>query len=327
MIAARFPLRTVWTAAALAVVAAAWVRSHPGAHPPPPPPPRPVKPPPLSPGTFGKGDPHPNAIDSDTGLSSGGVAYDWTVSAVGHLTASLQGIVGASSWSNPDAPTPDTGTTRAASWVALELRSPSRVTIRLSPKGDVLDPFGQLPGETGGADLRPAFTLYSGWQATGADEPNFPNRGVVPWAPDLSYLSHAASADGPVEASFELPAGLYSIALGGVGPAGTFDPGRQGYGASVSILSRALPAKVAPRGSRFLIRRGSHSLRGRFINPGSAALLAVQQNRRTRFLPARGPAWSVVVRGLRPGINHVYLTAVSHDGRVSPRRRIVIIRP
>jgi hypothetical protein len=313
-------------ALALALVGVVWVQSHPGPHPPPPPPPPPVKPPPLSPGFFLRGDPHPNAWDTDTGLSTGGIRYSWRIEAVGTLSAPLEGVVGALSWSDPESATPNTGWTRSAGWVALRLRSPSRVTIRLAPKAGVVDIFGQLPDETAGPDLRPAFTLYSGWQATGADETTYPNRGPIPWAPSLTYISHSASADGPVEASFELPAGLYTIALGGNGASG-FDPGRQGYGATVSILSRARPALVAPRGARFTTRRASHTLRGRFLNPQSAALLAVQQGKRTRFIRANGPSWSVVVRGLRPGINHVFLTAISHDGRTSTRRRIVIIRP
>ncbi len=302
--------------------AAAW--SHVGPHPPAKPPP-PLKVPALSPGTFGKGDPVPNRFDSTTGLSSGGIAYAWTVDAVGNFTAPLSGIVGASSWSDPVSLSAGEGWTRASAWVALSLRSPSRVTVRLSAKAGVPDPLGILPGETGGAELRPAFTLYSGWQETGPDETTYANGGDVPWAGALRYLGHTASpVTGAVTQSFELPAGLYTLALGGVHPGG-FDPGRQGYEATVSILSRAAPATVLTK-SRFAAKGKTYRLKGRFGNPGSAALLAVQQGKRTRFFPAKGGAWSVALAGLKPGRNDFYLTAVSKDGRVSPRKKVTIFR-
>lgn len=303
-------------------VAEAW--SHPGDHHPPPPP-KPIKPPPFSPGTYGKGDPVPNRFDTDAGQTTGGIAYAWTIEAVGNLTANLSGIVGASSWSDPEILSLGEGWTRASSWVALRLRSPSRVTVRIDRASGISDPLALLPGGVGGSGLRPAFTLYRGWQQAGAEEAIYPSQGAVPWAPSLSYLSHASgNGGGTVTAAFELPAGLYSLSLGGIGEPG-FDEGRQGYVASVSILSRALPASVIVKG-RFSTRKKRYRLKGRFRNPDSAALLAVQQNKKTRFHQAKGSAWSVMISGLKPDRNYLYLTAVSHDGRVSPRKRVIVIR-
>lgn len=318
-------LRSLAALGCLFGVAVAW--SHVGPHPTPKPPP-PVKAPPFSPGSHGRGDPVPNRFDTDTGLSSGGVGYAWTVDTVGHYHTTLLGIVGASSWSDPEAPVVGEGRTRASHWVALRLRSPSRVTIRHSAKTGVIDPLGLVPGETGGEDLRPAFTLYTGWQNAGPDETTYNSQGEIAWADALRYRAHAVDTGaGEAIASYELPAGLYSIALGGIGEAG-FDPGRQGYEATLSILSRALPASVITSRSHYTTRRPTLRLRGRFRNPESAALLAVQQNRRTRFLPARGKAWNVAISGLKKnhGPTYVYLSAVSKDGRVSPRKRIILLR-
>jgi len=303
-------------------VAVAW--SHVGHHPAPKPPP-PIRPPALSPGVFGKGDPTPNRFDTATGLSAGGLAYTWTVNAVGNFNARLTGVVGASSWSDPGSLPAGEGWTRASSWVALRLRSPSRVTIRLSRAAGIIDPLGILPGETGGDDLVPAFALYSGWQGAGAEGIRYPGTASIPWATALTYRFHQRDdGDGIVEGAYILPAGLYTLALGGVGGTG-FDAGRQGYVANLSILSRAVPASVWVT-ARHISKRNTYQLRGRFLNPSSAALLVVQQNGRTRFLPARSASWAVSVSGLKPGANYVYVAAISHDRRVSARKRITIIR-
>jgi len=312
-------VRLLTAALCLAGAAVAW--SHSGPHTP-----KPVQPPAPSPGSFGKGDPVPNRFNSETGTTTGGISYAWTVSSVGNLTANLNGIVGASSWSYPAASTPDEGSTRASSWIALRLRLPCLVTIRVSRAANIPDPLGILPGDLGGGDLRPAFTLYSGWQEAGSDEVAYPNKSAIPWASALSYLSHTEDeGDGIVETSLELPAGDYSIALGGIGAPG-FDAGRQGYEASLSMVSRALPASVLTKGSRFKTGKKSFRLTGRFLNPGSAASIAIQQNRKTVFLPANGSAWSANLTGLKPGLNYIYITAISLDGKVSSRKKITITR-
>lgn len=313
------PIRLLPAAICLVAAAVAW--SHPGAHVP-----KPVQPPAMSPGSFGKGDPVPNGIDAVTGETTGGIGYAWTVSSVGNLHAALSGIVGTSSWSDPGALSSDEGRTRASSWVALRLRFPSLVTIRLSRAANIPDPLGILPGDTGGGDLRPAFTVYSGWQESGPDNTTFPNKASIPWAGSLTYHSHTInSGSGSAVASIELPAGDYSIALGGIGTGG-FDEGRQGYEADLSILSRALPASILTKGSRFKTSKKAFRLTGRFGNAGSAAFVAIQQNKKTTFLPANGATWSADLKGLKPGLNYIYVTAVSHDGKISSRQKITITR-
>jgi hypothetical protein len=313
------PIRLATGALCLVAAAVAW--SHSGPHAP-----KPVQPPAITPGSVAKGDPVPNGIDSGSGETTGGIAYAWTVSAVGNLNAALNGIVGASSWSDPESLSADEGRTRSSSWVALRLRFPSLVTIRLSRAANIPDPLGILPGDTGGGDLRPAFTVYSGWQESGSDSTTYPNKSSIPWAGSLSYHSHAIDdGSGTVEASIELPAGDHSIALGGIGTVG-FDEGRQGYGADLSILSRALPASILTKGSRFKTSKKAFRLTGRFGNAGSAAFVAIQQDKKTTFLPANGGAWSADLKGLKPGLNHIYITAVSHDGKISSRRKITITR-
>lgn len=325
---ARPPMRTTkqaemirLCAAAICLIAAAVAWSHSGPHSP-----KPLQPPAISPGSFGKGDPVPNRVDSETGLTTGGIGYAWSVTSVGSLTAVLSGIVGASSWSDPESLAPDEGTTRASSWVALNLQFPSLVTVRLSRASNVPDPLGLLPGDTGGGDLRPAFTIYSGWQESGADETVYPTRSAIPWAPALSYHSHIGDeGDGLVETTVELPAGKYSIALGGIGAPG-FDAGRQGYEARFTTLSRALPASVLTKGKRFKTTKKKFRLTGRFLNPESAAFVAIQQNKKTKFLAARGRNWVANLTGLKPGVNTIYITAISLDGKISSRKKVTITR-
>lgn len=313
------PIRLATGAICLVAAAVAW--SHSGPHAP-----KPVQPPAITPGSVAKGDPVPNGIDSGSGETTGGIAYAWTVSAVGNLNAALNGIVGASSWSDPESLSADEGRTRSSSWVALRLRFPSLVTIRLSRAANIPDPLGILPGDTGGGDLRPAFTVYSGWQESGSDNTTYPNKSSIPWAGSLSYHSHALDdGSGSVEASIELPAGDYSIALGGIGTDG-FDEGRQGYEAGLSILSRALPATILTKGSRIKTSKKKYRLTGRFGNADSAAFIAIQQNKKTKLYRANGAAWSANIAGLKPGVNYIYVTAISLDGKISSRKRITITR-
>ena len=303
------------------LIAAAIAWPHSGPHPP-----KPVEAPAISPGSFAKGDPVPNRFETETGVSTGGIGYAWTVSSVGNLTAPLSGIVGASSWRDPRALSPGEGSTRACSWVALRLRVPSLVTIRLARAGNVPDPLGLLPGDNGGAVLRPAFTLYSGWQESGADQARYPNQGNLPWAPALTYITHLEDeGDGIVASSVTLSAGDYSIAFGGIGGPG-FDPGRQGYQATLTILSRAIPASIVTTGKRFKTSKKKFRLAGRFLNAESAAFVAIQQNKKTSFLVADGSNWIANLTGLKPGVNYLYLTAISHDGSASSRQKITIIR-
>ena len=313
------PIRLLTGAICLVAAAVAW--SHSGPHAP-----KPVQPPAIAPGSVAKGDPVPNGIDSGSGETTGGISYAWTVSAVGNLNAALNGIVGASSWSDPESLSHDEGHTRASSWVALRLRFPCLVTIRLSRAANIPDPLGILPGDTGGEDLRPAFTIYSGWQESGSDSTIYPNKSSIPWAGSLSYHSHAIdNGSGTVEASIELPAGDYSIALGGIGTVG-FDEGRQGYEADLSILSRALPATILTKGSRIKTSKKKYRLTGRFGNADSAAFIAIQQNKKTKLYRANGAAWSANIAGLKPGVNYIYVTAISLDGKISSRKKITITR-
>ncbi|MHA3772831.1 PEP-CTERM sorting domain-containing protein [Verrucomicrobiota bacterium sgz303538] len=180
--------------------------------------------------TITLGDPSPTVYDEDTfAMIDGGVSYWWTVSMGASDLAQLSGHVGAWSWDEDSSPGTDRGWTHTSHWVALTLTAPTKLTIRLENKGDVPSPSLFDPNAVAGNNLYPGLTLWSNWDGDGTDYDVYNNRGNVSWAEDLTYLDHIEGGTGHIiERTWTLPAGNYSIALGGNSPS-TNAEGRQGY--------------------------------------------------------------------------------------------------
>lgn len=282
-------------------------------------------PPGLTPGYLAKVDLNPNSVNTSTGIASGGVPYSFTMGAAATYRASYGGVVGASSWSDAALAPPNKGRVRSSSWLALDLSVPAEVTVTISSSSTQSDVLSLLPGQFAGGDLEPAFTLYRGWQTAGAEGNLYNNQGAIDWASSLAYLDHEPNAGNAssVEKVFSLSRGKYSIVIGGI--ASSLE-GRQGFTATIQVRSLASPAAIGKVKKRIRSKKSRVKIRGRFINADSAALLAVQQRKKTKTYPARGTSWSAKTKRLKRGTNYAFVAAVSHDGTVSRWKRIKIIR-
>jgi len=272
-------------------------------------------------------DPVPNTEDPQTGAPlDGGIRYSWQVNLAGNTSATFAGAVGAWGWDEDGSPATATGRTEAARWVALNLKSPSRLTVRVSRKASVVDPLATFPGATAGANLRPAFTLYSGWDSDGGDEATFANRGPVAWAEDTSFLDHVETSGGIAEKSFTLPAGLYTIALGGNSTSLLPEP-RQGFEARfLSVSLEKTPKLVIRGGKKQSTARRSARISGRIGSPGEITSLRLLHHGKTWTVKVRRGAWSTVVASLDSGTNTVWISPVSKYGTVFPAQRLAIQR-
>jgi hypothetical protein len=177
----------------------------------------------------------------------GGIGYRWTITMTDTDSATAIRHVGALSHNDPInfATAPLTGWTHTSDWVALDLTAPALLTVTLSRKAGV--PNG---ANTAGADLFPAFSLYAGWDNDDGDDHIYNNSGLFAWAEDLTAFlgaQHNGAAVGTntpglglttVSQTFSLPAGLYSIALGG-NPPDSIGSGRQGY--ELTLTTVAVP--------------------------------------------------------------------------------------
>lgn len=270
-----------------------------------------------------KSDPSPNVYDPDTYAPlDGGVGYHWTVVMGPKDRANLEGTVGAWSWDEDFFPETARGWTHTSNWIALKLTKASKVTIRLSRKANV--PIDG--GGTGGGILYPAFTLYRNWDGDGGDSHTYNNRGDVEWAEDLSYIAHVENkvTGAPAQLTLELPAGLYSIALGGSSPSVDREP-VQGYGASIVTMPIEQP-EIRLRRSYRSTSRESEGLSGMVTRVDKVRRILVVQNGKRHAVSLRRNGWSTRISRLEPGRNVVWLMLESKEGKIVDRKRVVIVR-
>jgi hypothetical protein len=269
-------------------------------------------------------DPSPNAYAPVTFEPlDGGVGYAWTVSMSGKDNASVEGLVGAWSWDEDSFPETAKGWTHTSNWVALKLNKASKVTIRLFRKLNVSD--GQ--GGVGGNILFPAFTVYQNWDGDGGDDHTYNNKGNVVWAEDLAYLTHVENngTATSVDITLELPAGMYSLAVGGNSSSTNREP-FQGYGLEITTEEVEAPSFEVTGGTRFTTSQGSHALAGEVENVEKAKRLRVVRGGRTSIVKFKKDTWSLDVDDLAPGRNVVWLKLETTDGKIADRKRVVIQR-
>ncbi len=183
------------------------------------------------------------------------------------------------------------------------------------------------PGRGRGNNLYPAFTLYRNWDGDGGDDHTYNNRGNVAWAEDLVYLRHVEN-DGTattVEMTIVLPAGEYSLALGGNSPSTLSEP-KQGYGATILTEPLAKPTLTLSGGPVFRTTERSHVLSGRIGASERAKSIEVSQGARKRLIPVRGDSWTFVAEPLENRRNVFSLALLDLDGKVVDRIRVVIHR-
>lgn len=289
----------------------------------------PVKPPATLPASASviPSDPVPNTEDPVSGAPlAGGIRYAWTVNLAGNTSASFDGATGAWGWDEDGDNGTTLGRTEAATWVALDLKSPSRLTIRVDRKPQAIDTRSLFPGDTAGSNLRPAFTLLKGWDSDGGDETTFSNRGKVAWAEDTDYLDHVASSTETAEGTFELAAGLYTVVLGG-NSTSLIPEGRQGFGARLSSVSlEDAPVLTYKGGKNQVTSRPAVKLSGRAGAPGEITTLRLYHHGKTRLVRVNGSSWSATIKGLEFGKNTIWITPVSKYGTVFPAQRVKVTR-
>ena len=121
------------------------------------------------------------------------------------------------------------GWTHTSAWATFTLATNQWVTVRHQREAGVPWPSLADSNRTASiANMNPSFTLYQGYQDSGADSHTYNNRGNIVWAPALGYLDHEENTSKSfVEETWFLPAGQYTLALGSNAPSN--DTNRQGY--------------------------------------------------------------------------------------------------
>lgn len=176
---------------------------------------------------------------------SDGVQYRWTVAmdASDSTGSAIIRHVGSLSFNDPiNFSDPDGyfGWTHTSDWIALELTEPATLTIDVQRQAGV--PNGAA---TAGDQLYPAFGIWSAWHLTGGDSHVYNNAGNFNWAPGLDFIGNVFNGVGATSAndSFVLPAGLYSIIVGGNPPTGTA-ASRQGYLVTLTTVAVPEPSSI-----------------------------------------------------------------------------------
>jgi hypothetical protein len=186
-------------------------------------------------------------------FSEVGIPYAWLVEIDdGEETHIDADHVGAWSWDEDGFPATARGWTHTSKWIKLDLTEPAALTLTLESQAGVPWPSSSDPNRLAGTNLYPSFTLYRGWDTDAGlmldtngvtidQDHTFNNRGNIEWAEDVTYLDHLEnSTEHTATRTWILPAGHYSINLGGNSPA-TIAEGRQGFKATF----RTAPAPVA----------------------------------------------------------------------------------
>jgi hypothetical protein len=168
-----------------------------------------------------------------------GLSYEWTVQLDSDDTAEFSYYVGAKSWNEPANPVGLKGWTHTSNWVALELLEPTQLNIQIDRQPGV-----PTATDIAGDQLYPAFSLYKGWQNNGEEDHQYNTVGNTDWIDKISYLAHAANENRAISVfeSLTLPAGLYSLSIGGNPPEDPSIVGFHGYSATLTTAPVPEPA-------------------------------------------------------------------------------------
>ena len=216
-----------------------------------------------------------DAANPDT---AGGIGYEWSVTLDGDDVGITPDIaashVGAWSWEDAgtvgEGETP-LGWTHTSHWASITLTEAAYLTIRLEASGAV--PFtgsGNVGGFRPSNNFFPSFTLWAGSDqddmpqaiadALGADPADgeshaYNNRGNIDWAEDLRFIGlKDNSSESFAEATWYLPAGTYTLAMGSNAPSSS-NPPRQGFKATFSTIPEPSSALLGLLATGLLIRR------------------------------------------------------------------------
>ncbi len=173
--------------------------------------------------------------------AAGGAGYGDTVVARAGANHEYHAHVGAWSWEDNALFNPGqqpVGWTHTSRWLALHVDEDEALfTITLERDANVPWPSAEDPDRKADtSSMFPSFTLWRGWQTTGAAHHTYHNRGNVAWAPDLRHLDHVDnSTQESITRTYRLPRGQYTLALGSNAPVTNLL--RQGFKLSTSVTS------------------------------------------------------------------------------------------
>jgi len=159
----------------------------------------------------------------------GGIGYEWTVLMNPGETVSLVNVVSAKSWLEPLNPEGLKGWTHTSNWIALELEQPARIKITVEAQQGVPYVADGIP-TVARFGLVPALSVYSGWDDTTSFEDHAYNNAGNFWS-TVVYMGHSSNPKSRSKITYKakLPAGRYSIAIGGnpasLGDASQYPPG------------------------------------------------------------------------------------------------------
>ncbi|MBK1834427.1 PEP-CTERM sorting domain-containing protein [Roseibacillus ishigakijimensis] len=146
-------------------------------------------------------------VTAQSGNPTGGAGYNFNVVLGGGDQTSFQGTVGSWSW-NDSTIAEGEGWRHQADWIAFTLTEPSYLHLEIS-----------RVDETADAKLFPSYTLLRFFNDT-TDGPHFfDNDANIQWTAgsvEMEYLAHLDnSTSGSVHEHYHLPAGDYTLAIGG----------------------------------------------------------------------------------------------------------------
>lgn len=184
-----------------------------------------------------------------------GIGYEWTVT-MQHggvaQTAEFVRHVGAKSSFEPANPAPNIAWQHTTDWVALDLKDKTLLTVELTNQRGVqfttIGTDGKAVENTAGIGYFPAFSFYSGWDDTSTEDHAFNPVGDF-WSTvkyiDSAYIKEAQAIHGneavrTIKKQFILPAGQYSLNIGGVNAIYCVSTqpcynGRHGYRARLTV--------------------------------------------------------------------------------------------
>ncbi len=270
-------------------------------------------------------DPVPNTENPRPGPRSMAASAILAGRSRGNTSATFEGAVGAWGWDEDGSPATATGRTEAAHWVALNLKSPSRLTVRVSRKASAIDPLAIFPARPREETCAPPLPSIPDGIPMGATSP--PSRTAGRWPgprtfPTLTMPRPPASASKRPSPSPQASTPSRSAELQPPHP----EP-RQGYEATFASVSLEKTPKLVIRGGTKSSTTGrSVRIAGRAGRPGEVAELRLLHHGRTWTVKVRRGSWSTVVASLDPGINTVWISPVSRYGTVFPAQRITIRR-
>lgn len=211
-------------------------------------------------------------VQGDKTVNNGpglGIGYSWTAVMDASETGVAFGHVGAWSWDEDGNPSTARGWTHTSHWMALELTEPAYVTILMEKRENVPMPSVQDPNRVAGFNLFPGMSIYQGWEIANVDEDangvidaadgpghTYNNAGDLEWSDETDFLTAVPGGAGSaISWTGLLPAGQYSIAMGGNSPS-TAAEGRQGYQTTVTTVPEPGSALLAlAAGATLLARR------------------------------------------------------------------------